>query len=201
MLERQHAQLIAGLQELYRRTQDGGGWTGPRLVIENHNQPLTHKILEALGVLHPDEWEDTGIVKGNWQVSGEQGQDENRWMFSGTSSPSSQPALSPISPTWTAFPQSEIMSKRRLKLQTSLAPTAQTLSMPPPLMASFACIKPELYNHTVSTQTPTPSDAFPSYEQMNTGLGRASCSTMDWSFGTDDLFGSLGGQEQLSQGC
>ena len=41
MLERQHAQLTAGLQELYRRTQTGDGRIGPRLEVEDHVQPLT----------------------------------------------------------------------------------------------------------------------------------------------------------------
>lgn len=201
MLERQHAQLIVGLQELYRRTQSGGGWTGPRLEVENLDRPLTHKILEALGVLQPDEWEGIESVNKHWQGVEKQGQDENGWMYSETASPSTQAAASPTSPILTAFPQSAMMLKRRWKLQTGLPSAAQTLLMPPPLTASFAYIKPELYSHTFPTQMPTTSDAFfPSDEQLNMGFDGGSGSMVDWSLAMDELLGNPGGQEQWATG-
>lgn len=68
MLERQHTQLIAGLQELYRRTQYGQGGNGPRSEPINYGQPLTHNILEGLGVLQQDEWDDSEGPDGSrWQ--------------------------------------------------------------------------------------------------------------------------------------
>ncbi|KIX00931.1 uncharacterized protein Z518_09996 [Rhinocladiella mackenziei CBS 650.93] len=51
MLESQQAQLVAGLQELYKRTQNGQGWIGSPLKETNHGMPLTHDILERLGAL------------------------------------------------------------------------------------------------------------------------------------------------------
>ena len=51
MLENQHSQLVAGLQELYKRIQSGQGWTGPPLKETSHGMPLTHDILEHLGAL------------------------------------------------------------------------------------------------------------------------------------------------------
>lgn len=51
MLENQQAQLVAGLQELYKRTQNGQGWTGPPLKETSHGMPLTHDILDQLGAL------------------------------------------------------------------------------------------------------------------------------------------------------
>ncbi|EXJ94674.1 hypothetical protein A1O1_03071 [Capronia coronata CBS 617.96] len=54
MLESQQAQLVAGLQELYRRTQNGQGWPGSPLKETSHGMPLTHDILERLGVLKLD---------------------------------------------------------------------------------------------------------------------------------------------------
>ena len=195
MLERQHAQLIAGLQELYRCTQNGDRWTGPPL--ELGSQPLTHKILEALGVLEADQWEDTEDVGNTWQMFEKQGHDDNGWMYSNTGSPSTQATFSPTSPTQSVFPQSTIMSKRQSKLQTSLAPTALTLSMPPPFMVNLAPVKPEAYNYPLPIQMPTPSD---NYRPNEAGPDRAP-GLMDWSFGMDDLFGNLGGQEQSIQGC
>ena len=56
MLEHQHTQLIAGVQELYRRLAEKE--PKPDLPIEAscNGQPLTHRILEALNVVRPHEW-------------------------------------------------------------------------------------------------------------------------------------------------
>jgi hypothetical protein len=51
MLEQQQSQLVAGLQELYRRIQNGQGWEGAPLNNSCHGMPLTHDILENLGAL------------------------------------------------------------------------------------------------------------------------------------------------------
>jgi hypothetical protein len=53
MLENQQAQLVSGLQELYKRMQNGQGWTGAPLK-EAGGVPLTHDILERLGALKQD---------------------------------------------------------------------------------------------------------------------------------------------------
>ena len=200
MLELQHVQLIAGLQELYRRTQNDGGWTGSRLEVENYNQPLTHKILEALGVLQPEEWEETESVDGTWQGFEGQGQDNDGWMCSESASLSTQATFSPISPPQIAFPQSTIMSKRQSKFQINLPPITQTLKMPPLPITTSASVKPEPYNHAFPNQMPTPLDTITSNESINMGLDRAADSMMDWSFGMDDLFGNLGCQEQSVKG-
>jgi len=50
MLEQQQAQLVSGLQEMYRRMRNGEPWTGPKL-SESTGQPLTHDILAGLGLL------------------------------------------------------------------------------------------------------------------------------------------------------
>ena len=55
MLESQQAQLVAGLQELYKRTQNGQGWIGSPLTMDSGSgMPLTHDILERLGALKQD---------------------------------------------------------------------------------------------------------------------------------------------------
>lgn len=51
MLEAQQAQLVAGLQELYKRVNSGQGWTGAPLRESSGGVPLTHDILERLGAL------------------------------------------------------------------------------------------------------------------------------------------------------
>lgn len=52
MLEQQQAQLVAGLRELYQRLQTGCGWPGSPLQEAQGGHPLTHDILERLGLLH-----------------------------------------------------------------------------------------------------------------------------------------------------
>ncbi|KAI9822441.1 MAG: hypothetical protein M1827_000160 [Pycnora praestabilis] len=54
MLEQQQAQLVSGLQELYKRTQHGQGWAGKPLKESHGGHPLTHDILERLGALKID---------------------------------------------------------------------------------------------------------------------------------------------------
>ncbi|KAI5287351.1 hypothetical protein KEM54_006050 [Ascosphaera aggregata] len=53
MLEQQQSQLVAGLQELYRRMREGKGWPGEPLQNLSNGHPLTHDILERLGALKP----------------------------------------------------------------------------------------------------------------------------------------------------
>lgn len=54
MLEDQTSQLVAGLQELYRRCESKQGWAGPRIRRTARGNPAIHDILELLGVLNPD---------------------------------------------------------------------------------------------------------------------------------------------------
>jgi hypothetical protein len=52
MLERQQTQLVTALQELYRRAVAGQEWDGPPLDDGGTGKPLTHDILDHLGLLH-----------------------------------------------------------------------------------------------------------------------------------------------------
>lgn len=190
MLERSHAQLTAGLQELYRRTQNSDGWA--RLELENPKQPLTHQILEALGVLRAEDWEEPEPESVDESQQGFEGYglDNNGWMYPESASPSTQVTFFPDSPPQTAFPHSEIMAKRRSKLQTKL---------PAPCKTTSASTDAEPYNQALPNKTPAHLDTFTSKESMFIGLDRAAGSMMDWSFGMDDMFGNFGGQEHSIQ--
>lgn len=52
MLEKQHNQLVCGLQELYQRLQRASLWEGEPL-DESSGRPLAHDILAALNFLEP----------------------------------------------------------------------------------------------------------------------------------------------------
>ena len=60
MLEHQQAQLVNGLQELYKLCTSGKGWEGPLLNESSTGRPLTHDILESLGVLQHDSHNNFG---------------------------------------------------------------------------------------------------------------------------------------------
>ncbi|KAM0795398.1 hypothetical protein BDR22DRAFT_871566 [Usnea florida] len=199
LLERQHAQLTAGLHELYRRTQNGGTWTGLQLQAVNH-QPLTHKILEGLGVLQIDEWEGTESGPDIWQDLEGQGQDHSGWMHSKTASPSTQAAFSPPSPTQTAFPQSIIMVKRRAKILNNLAPITKP-TIVPPLPMTFAHVKLESDYFTSADQAPARLDTLSSSESVYMGLDIGGGSMMDWSSGMDEWYSNLDGQKQAASLC
>lgn len=52
MLEQQQSQLVAGLQETYRRLLSANLW--PSMPLEAHEgNPLTHDILTTLDIIHP----------------------------------------------------------------------------------------------------------------------------------------------------
>ena len=61
MLEQQQAWLISALQKLYRRNVQGEGWPGDVLETEPNGFPLTHNLLNRLGILGRQEYEYSGI--------------------------------------------------------------------------------------------------------------------------------------------
>ena len=56
MLEKQHSQLVGGLQEMYQRLRRATLWESEPL-DESSGRPLTHDILAALDFLEPNEEE------------------------------------------------------------------------------------------------------------------------------------------------
>lgn len=198
MLERQHTQLITGLQELYRRTQNGQGWDGPPLDPVNNGQPLAHKILDALGVLCTDEWDDDddgpdGI--SSWQSFEQQSQQRSDILHdnSETVSPATTMAISPLSVPPPAFPQSTLTAKRPSKYEASLPPTRQPLSTAPlpalqPHANSYKTLlasEPGYSSSGPQLQTPTPMTPFNLAILENDSLPYDS---MDWNMGTEDIF-------------
>lgn len=68
MLESQQTQLVAGIQELYRRLQSGEGWVGSPLKESTRGTPLTHDILERLGALKSDNKAGLDHFEDNYEV-------------------------------------------------------------------------------------------------------------------------------------
>ncbi|KAL6718993.1 Fluconazole resistance protein 1 [Lecanora helva] len=135
MLERQQAQLIAGLQELYRRTQTGEGWTAPTLEPSHYGQPLTHKILEGLGLLRAEEWDERAHEGApSWhgfehQLQQGSGMVENDDDASVDMSPSNTVMTSPaLDLSQAVFPDSTIMARRISKFQSPPTPVTQSLN-------------------------------------------------------------------------
>src|ERR1700761_2112342 len=51
MLEEHQTMLISGIRDLYQRLLDGESWPGSPISESRDGNPLTHEILERLGVL------------------------------------------------------------------------------------------------------------------------------------------------------
>ena len=60
MLEQQQTQLVTGLQELYKRTSLSDTWKGTVLSDFGGGRPLTHDILQSLGVIKSHNHIDSG---------------------------------------------------------------------------------------------------------------------------------------------
>ena len=196
LLQRQHAQFTAGVHELYRHTQNGGGWTGPQLeAVNHHHQPPIHKISEGLGVLQIDDWEGTESGPDTWQDFEGQGRDHSGWMYSETASPSTQATFSATSPAQTAFPQSIIMAKRRSKNFNSLPPMIESTIVPPRPMTF------ESYYLTYPDQAPAHLDVSSSSESVNMELDIGGGSMVDCPYGTEEWDGNLDGRVQAANLC
>jgi len=198
MLEHQHTQLIAGLQKLYRRTQKGQGWEGLPLDPLNNGQPLTHEILARLGVLCTDEWDDKEDLDGmpSWQSFEQQIQEGSGFVHddSGIPSPATTMAISPLSTTPPAFPQSTIMAKRRSKYESPVSPISETLSMAPFHRYTNNYQSPPSTNDSRYTSDPRNYNSVSHSASMapfnNAVLQNANLfyGNIEWNLSTDDYF-------------
>ncbi|MCJ1453252.1 hypothetical protein MMC28_003598 [Mycoblastus sanguinarius] len=192
MLERQHVQLIAAVQELYRRVQTGQGWQGPRLEKVKYDRPLTHKILEELGVLQIDEWDEVNGSGAGWNTLEHQTPNDGFTYTSILNTPSTQTTFLPS--TQEAFPNSTLIARRRMKSLGALTP-GQTLSMPP-LDTNFpSTATAGTFNAGVAYQLSLP---FNVDNNINLGHTREIGVDMDCMVGITDLFDYSGGPGLLS---
>lgn len=74
MLEQQQGQIVAALQEMYRRARQKSVWDGKPLDEGNDGNPLTHDILVALNIVSPGHTEkfeeDTERMQANLLANG-----------------------------------------------------------------------------------------------------------------------------------
>lgn len=99
MLERQHTQLIAGVHEMFKFGQQSSNWPNSLLELARHSegqQPLTHQILEALGVLYCSPQDEAEDPKGEWRTFEPHPQDDG--LFNESSSPSPKLQNPPLRP-------------------------------------------------------------------------------------------------------
>ena len=145
MLEYQQAQLVTGLQELYRWTQTGQGWTGGPLKETSHGTPLTHDILESLGALKQDgpkigeHFEEDLTFMQQHLIAKEM----QRKAFSGTSSELDQSLLSEQDPS------KHPMFSDSFSLHRNFPPTPPNRSAHPQSVKT----RPSLRTHTCPQTT------------------------------------------------
>jgi len=68
MLEQQQVQLVDGLHELYKRSIEGKHWQGPVLDESANGRPLTHHILDSLGVLQQEKQVNFGAFEDDFET-------------------------------------------------------------------------------------------------------------------------------------
>ncbi|KAJ5624677.1 hypothetical protein N7510_000986 [Penicillium lagena] len=145
MLEQQQAWLVHGLQELYRQSIDGEGWTGDRLKPEPNGHPLTHDLLTRLGALdhskgeHFEENPDT-MQQDLWRSNA--GHMQRQESSDGS-------ADSPQSPTSRSRFSSDTFSQRQMPpTPPAYSPTARApqIKAEPQMSGSYA---PHLPMHGV----------------------------------------------------
>ncbi|KAH0551753.1 hypothetical protein GP486_007028 [Trichoglossum hirsutum] len=92
-LENNQPLMVAGLQEMYKRMVASGAWKGSLLKESLHGAPLTHDILENLGVLKKDTEgnteffeDDPEMIKVNLFAHGAQAMQRQGSEISGSSS-------------------------------------------------------------------------------------------------------------------
>lgn len=137
MLERQQSQLIAGIQSVYQMMKNGESWPGPPLDHDAYGQPLTHKMLEGLGILGSDHWEDLAAISPCLKVPGSPSlKDEVLDMISPSSTDSQLSSVSSISRK-PSMPQPTLVATARSDLEEPFALndpwTSPPRSSPPPI--------------------------------------------------------------------
>ena len=102
MLEQQQEKLVNALQVLYERNVQGIGWSGPRLQQTAKGIPLTHDILDGLGLLKLDDQgqhesfeEDPDVLRQKMLIK----EEANAYPTPTTT----QSEFSPVSPDFEAF--------------------------------------------------------------------------------------------------
>ncbi|CAF9910002.1 MAG: hypothetical protein HETSPECPRED_009578 [Heterodermia speciosa] len=176
MLEHQHTQLIAGIQELYRRLAEKE--PKPDLPIEAscNGQPLTHRILEELNIITPHEW-NASEKSDDSAVS---------------SAPSDDVCGSPLShvqPTSSSDPfQASNMHHVNAEQGAQKIPATRELTPPPtlsPPAANELTRKP-----TFTLQMPPPYFASPDNQSTNHSIYGAPGT--DWLLDAGMPYGELG---------
>lgn len=116
MLEQQQVWLVNGLQELYRRSIEGEGWSGDLLKPEPNGHPLTHDVLTRLGALDHS--------KGERFEENPESLQQDLWRHGMQRQESSDGSSEPHSPAHTRF--SDAFSQ-----QNNLPPTPPAYHSPP----------------------------------------------------------------------
>ena len=108
MLEQQQEKLVNALQDLYHRSVKKTGWPGPALRATTTGIPLTHDILERLGLLklddqgHYETFEENVDVLRNRMIKEEE--------LAYPTPTTTQSEFSPVNSTFEAFVQRPLAS-------------------------------------------------------------------------------------------
>lgn len=157
MLERQHAQLVTCVQELYQRLRKSGSWD-QSLPGDSKCQPSVHDILAALDLLEPKDDGGRGLEPFNEVVMLTQSENDSPVSpFDGVSdnrnrpdskSDQRKPPMSPGKDTTPFFPEI-------FPLETHSRASSKSRSSPPDHSVDLSPEQPtQIKRHVKTSQTP-----------------------------------------------
>ena len=135
MLERQHIQLTAGVQKMYKHLSKGDGWPGANLedVSDHDGRPPTHQILEALGVLQSAPYDQEDHSDHTREIFKEHSPEDGMMMTSATTQITLPPMIQTL--TQPILPASPIMARRPSNPEIDLIAIDQGKAEMPPLFS------------------------------------------------------------------
>ena len=182
MLEHQQAQLVTGLQELYKRAINGQGWLGAALADSTNGNPLTHDILERLGALKHESNDDADSFEEDLNTL------QHRLIASGSGF--MQRAESPDDSEGLRSPVIEASPVKQPSFSDPFSPRSQ-LPLTPPEESPYPSSGPQ-----ISIQTNLPQSLFqPTPRGMS--LNPAVLQQQNWSPALTDLDESLYGFDTM----
>ncbi|PGH16124.1 hypothetical protein AJ80_05339 [Polytolypa hystricis UAMH7299] len=152
MLEQQQAQLVTGLQELYRRTTEGEGWPGSPLKESSSGHPLTHDILERLGALKQDNSSESEPFEEDLDQAQQRLIAQGMPFMQRQDSPDggSDPDLSPTFPVKNLQFTDPYMMSRFPPTPPNHSPFPRTQQIPPQFKTEGKTINPPHLQHATS---------------------------------------------------
>lgn len=193
MLEQQQDKLVNALQELYERSVRGKPWLGPPLQTTAKGIPLTHDILDRLGLLKLDDQgnretfeEDTDVLRQKMIIK----EEEHAYPTPTTT----QSEFSPVSPNFEPFVSRPFAGEK--------APPATRFQPTPPMHSPEEDTSMTFPESSLSMGTSMNLDPGPLQSPCQTWMQTASRYVPEIDYNYDvALYNGMGVMQQKANPC